>query len=82
MDSKNFLGKRRDRVIAILLSYKEREIDRYLPEQVASKFRREILDQINDLCDLAFDLLATDTVFNEEFLQRLDEIYECVTADK
>ena len=79
MDSKGFLAKRRDRVIATLLSFKEDVVDEYLPESVSFALRKEILNQINDLCDLAFDLLSADTIVNEEFLQRLDDIYDIVS---
>lgn len=77
MDSKTFLGKRRDRAIAILLSFKEREVDNYLPGKVSALLRREILDQINDLVDTAFDLLSADSsgsVINEEFLDRFNDL--------
>jgi hypothetical protein len=79
MEPKQLLGKRRDRAIATLLSYKEREIDGYLSEVEASAFRKVILDQINDLCDFAFDLMSPDQViFNEEFLDRLESIEKAV----
>ena len=76
MDDKTFLGKRRDRTIATLLGHKERELDQYLPAEVAAKFRKEILDQVNDLVDTAFDLLGSG--MNQEYLDRIDEIYEAV----
>lgn len=78
MESKQFLGKRRDRAIATLLSFKEREVDPHLPEDVAIRLRKTILDQFNDVCDLAFDLLAADQVLNEAFLDRLDGIETAV----
>lgn len=71
---KEFLKKRRDRAIAIILSHKERECDEYLPDRVAANLRSTILDQINDVCDFALDLLDDDIDFNEEFLDRLYEI--------
>lgn len=73
---KDFLGKRRDRAIAIILSYKERECDYYLPDNVSRELRKVVLDQINDICDLAMDLMNDDIDFNEEFLNKLDEILE------
>lgn len=78
MDDKTFLGKRRDRTIATLLSFKEQWVDQYLPPEVSSALRKEILDQINDLCDLAFDLIGEEVVFNDSFMAKLDDIYEIV----
>lgn len=74
--NKEFLGKRRDRAIAIILSYKERECDDYLPDYVSRELRKVVLDQINDICDLAMDLMNDDIDFNEEFLNKLDELLE------
>lgn len=73
---REFLGKRRDRAIAIILSYKERECDDYLPERVSQDLRKVILDQINDIVDLAFDMINYDIVLNDEFLDKLDELLE------
>jgi hypothetical protein len=72
--NKDFLGKRRDRAIATILSFKEKECDTYLPQDVSYELRKIILDQINDVVDLAYDLINDDIVINEAFLQRLDEI--------
>lgn len=72
--NKEFLGKRRDRAIATILSYKEDECDYYLPEDVSSGLRKMILSQINDVCDLAFDLIDDDIEVNQLFLDKLDEI--------
>lgn len=75
MDDKAFLGKRRDRAIATLLSFKERECDRHLPPDVSQRLRKEILDQINEVCDVAFDLIAdSGVIWNEEFMERFDEL--------
>lgn len=73
---KEFLAKRRDRAIAIILSYKERECDGFLPDYISRELRKVILDQVNDICDLAFDLIDDDIVINEEFLNKLDEILD------
>ena len=77
MDDKAFLGKRRDRAIATLLSFKERECDRYLPTEVSQRLRKEILDQINEVCDVAFDLIGdAEVIWNEEFMDRFDDLYD------
>lgn len=76
MDNKTFLGKRRDRAIATILGFKEREVDSFLPEDISFALRKTILDQVNEICDLAFDLMASDSViFNEEFVNKIDEIH-------
>ena len=72
--NKEFLGKRRDRAIATILSFKERECDEYLPDHVSYELRKVILDQMNDVIDLAYDLINDDIVINEAFLDKLDEI--------
>jgi len=79
MDAKGFLGNRRDRAAATILGYKDQKCDSYLPPDVSAGLRKVILDQLNDLCELAFDLLDADTVVNEIFLERLDAIYEKVS---
>jgi len=76
MDPKVYLGKRRDRAIAILLTYKEKEIDPLLPKQQATGLRRQILDQFNDVVDTAFDLMSSESVLNEEFIDRFNELYD------
>jgi hypothetical protein len=84
MDNKSIiLGKRRDRIIASFLSFKERECDQFLPQEISSKLRKKFLDDINDLCDIAFDLIADETVvWNDEFMNRLDDIYQMVLDTK
>lgn len=71
---KTFLGKRRDRAIATILSYKEDNCDEYLPKDVSNGLRSVVLMQMNDVCDLAFDLINDDVEVNELFLDKLDEI--------
>lgn len=68
------LGKRRDRAIAKILSYKEDYCDEHLPDQVSSDLRMVILAEINDVCDFAFDLINDDIDINELFLDKLDQI--------
>lgn len=79
MDNKGFLAKRRDRAIATFLSYKEREVDGFLPEDIAYDLRKVFLDQFNDVVDLAFDLLSQEAIWNDEFMSRLDDIYSKVS---
>ena len=76
MDKKGFLGNRRDRALAIILSHKEKECDTYLPLEVSRGLRQVILDEFNDVMELAFDLIDDDIIINEEFLDKLDEVLE------
>ncbi len=83
MDKSAILAKRRDRVIASFLSFKERECDQFLDPNVSSKLRKKFLDDINDLCDIAFDLIVEDSVvWNDEFMNRLDDIYRIVSESE
>lgn len=77
--AKTAISKRRDRVIATLLSEKEDICDKYLPADVSSEFRSIILDELNDLAnfciDVAVSLESGGVVFNEEYTKKLDEIH-------
>lgn len=70
------LARRRDRVIAILLSFKERECDQYLPREVQVKFRKIVLDQLNEFADLSADMMRSldngEQTLNEIFFERLE----------
>lgn len=80
MYAKAAIGKRRDRVIASLLSEKEFMCDEFLPAGVAQDFRKVVLDEVNDLADFCIDIAVSlesgGVVFNEEYARKLDEIYE------
>ena len=82
---KAVLAKRRDRTIAILLGFKERECDYYLPSSVKQDLRKLVLDQINDFYELTLDLvnsLDNDSVtLNDAYLAKIDEIYNTVKRD-
>ena len=76
---KNALTKRKDRSIAILLGVKERELDKFLPEDVQRAYRKLVLDQVNDLYEFAIDLLNSEEdgiIINQLYLDKIDEIYE------
>jgi hypothetical protein len=81
MDNKTFLGKRRDRAIATLLGFKERECDEFLPDEVSQRLRKEILDQFNELCDTAFDLIGSDVGMNQVYLDKIEQMYDLLVAD-
>lgn len=79
------LRKRKDRSLAIILGVKERECDRHLPVPVQHRLRKVILDQFNEfyclLVDIADSLDSGDVVLNEEWLSKLDAIYDAVVAE-
>ncbi len=70
MNEQGLLERRLKRCIASILSAKEKEIDRYIPEEVASTFRKTILDEINEFYALVVDVLNDE--INQEFLDMLD----------
>ena len=72
---KEMLSKRKDRSIATILSYKDEEMDGFLPEDVSREFRKIVLDQLNDLYDFSLDILRSvesgSVTINEEYVERL-----------
>lgn len=75
MSKSMMVAKRRDRCIATILSFKEAEIDDLLQDpELSSDFRKLILDSVNDVCNLAIDLIDDASIVNEIFLDRLDEM--------
>lgn len=78
------LARRRDRAISIVLGLKERECDKYLPNEASQHLRKVVLDQFNDLVDFAMDVCNSldtgEVLMNEIYLRKLDEIHETVVA--
>lgn len=93
MRAEDILKKRRDRAIAIILNVKERDVDPYLQDQpeASRRLRKVVLDQLNDFCDMALDIVgssdATTLEFNPEvwgpkIQGQLDEIHRAVLAGR
>lgn len=83
----DILAKRRDRAIAIVLGVKERECDKFLPQPAQTKLRKVVLDQMNDLHEIALDLIRSldsnsEAVINELWLQKIDEIHDAVVVSE
>lgn len=83
----DILSKRRDRAIAIVLGVKERECDEYLSPEAKKKLRKVILDQMNDLTDVALDIMksldnSSGAVLNEVWLDKLNELHEAISELK
>lgn len=93
------IRKRKDRAIAIVLGIKEREVDPLLGKDEKSQrakrmMRKVILDQFNDLADLACDVAssgeASHTYFNDELwearlkatVQQFEELYRSLMQDE
>lgn len=80
MNETVLLEKRKNRCIASILSTKEREIDRHLPEAARVVLRKVILDEINDFYSIVLDVL--DNNINEDFLLMLGQIHASVVKEE
>jgi hypothetical protein len=90
MRAEDILKKRRDRAIAIILNVKERDVDQLLPrspagDRASKAMRKVVLDQINDLCDMACDIVTSSEVatfeFNPEIWEaKINDIHRAVTG--
>ena len=75
-----FLGKRRDRMIASILGYKESNVDEYLPDWLAKELRYKILDEIN-----AYHLTMMDALgnkINQDFIDMIAEIHTVIMKEE
>ena len=73
------IDKRKDRVIAIILAFKDRELDQFLPDELSSRLRKIVLDQINDFCDFCVDIVGrteSNNIPNEHYFVRLEKKLE------
>ncbi len=81
-----FLEKRKNRSIAIIMSWKERECDSQLDPATRQNLRKVILDQINEFHDSCIDVMSSlDTngvVLNEEYLEKLDELHRVIMKNE
>lgn len=57
-DVKDLVERRSRRTIAMLLSYKERNIDPFLPPDLQDALRKAILDEFNDFSSLVLDVVS------------------------
>lgn len=80
----DFMARRRDRAIAIMLGVKEREADQHLPREVSAKLRKAILDQMNDFYDSCLDVMKSldsgEYVVNEDYFERLEDMLSDIHA--
>lgn len=84
MNAEELVERRKDRAIAIILRMKESECDEFLPAAVRIKLRKVILDQLNDLADVMFDVIksldAGDVILNEMYLEKILEMHAAVVT--
>jgi len=79
--SRELLEKRCRRALASVLATKDLA-DAYLPPEMQALLRKVILDQFNDFTSLAGDIvdsLERDSVVNELWLAKLEEMHADVT---
>ena len=69
-----FLRKRKDRVLASILSFKDRECNQHLPEDVSSNLRKLILDEVNSFFDTVSSVIEEDSGINSLYLQKLQDL--------
>ena len=69
-----FLRKRKDRVLASILSFKDRECNQYLPEDLSSNLRKLILDEVNSFFDTVSSVIEEDSGINSLYLQKLQDL--------
>ena len=55
---RDLVDRRSRRSIALLLSFKEHNADKYLPVEVQEGLRKAIMDEINDLTSLMLDVVS------------------------
>ncbi len=74
--TKDFLKKRRDRLVGSILGYAERELFRSLSVEQQKKLRQIVLDAANGYHDSVLDLLGADdgVVRNDELVRLLGEM--------
>lgn len=81
----DFLQKRKNRSIAIIMSVKERECDSDLNAMASQKLRKVILDQLNEFYDTCIDVMGSldtgEVVLNENYLEKLDELHSAIVVN-
>lgn len=71
------IALRGNRTTAVMLSWLEENVYRYLPEEVQVETRRQVMDNINSFKDLAIDIVKSDTAaINEIWAEKIDQIHQ------
>ncbi len=83
-DLNDAIDRRARRAVATILSFKEDECDSFLTEDTSVAFRKLILDQVNELADLAADCVKTaandNDILNEVYMEWLEKIHDNTEA--
>lgn len=71
------LNHRRNRSIAAILSYKEQHIDASLSAEQRTMLRKVVLDNVNELYEVAADIIDDNggVLFNELYQRKIDEVH-------
>lgn len=81
---RKILAKRRDRMIATILTTKEEQCDPYISSDSSALMRKTILDQINSYYELCCDLISAvqpeGVILNGKYLEKIDEIHESLVS--
>lgn len=85
---RTMIERRRNRAIKAILGTKESLCDPHLPGPAADQLRRVVLEELNDLTEVATTLLASleqrlsdGAVYNELWLEKLEEIHAATVPD-
>lgn len=74
--AKNFVANRGRRCSATILSWMEKNIYEYLPKESQERVRRTVLDNVNDLSDVAIDIVKSDVgAINDFWVEGLESIH-------
>lgn len=75
--AKNLVANRSRRTVATILTWLENNVYEYLPEDVQVSTRSIVLSNVNDLSDLAMDIVKSDTgQINEYWVTELKDLKE------
>ena len=75
--AKNLVANRSRRTVATILTWLENNVYEYLPEDVQVNTRSIVLSNVNDLSDLAMDIVKSDTgQINEYWVTELKDLKE------
>ena len=75
--AKNLVSNRSRRTVATILTWMENNVYEYLPDDVQVNARSIILSNVNDLSDLAMDIVKSDTgQINEYWVTELKDLKE------
>jgi len=73
--AKNLVANRARRCSATILTWMENNIYEYLPNEKQQAVRSTVLQNVNDLSDIAIDIVKSDTgQINEFWVEELAEI--------